>query len=382
MKKILFFTFTIILFSLSTSLNAGNTKAEIDKKETNEEKQLVKNKIIVFNFKNISHSTEFDYLSEAFPSSIVTALLNTEDFIIIRNAEWKNKLKEQEISIEDFIASDKALELACSMGADAYVNGSFIHIGDTIRVNTTIINTETGNAEGGSSAEGKTGREVFDLIDDISEKLTEQLQKNFGPELQKIVEIEKIIEREKIVEKKIYIKSKKSKKTKLSKEPTDKQRIAVKNYLKKIDKKYKNKTTKYAFMINQNLLKARKDLSYAVKLAKYIKFRRVGFRLLIPGLISGIGGSGLYGFSYVWFYLFATGVTIPLYAISLSLMGVGGIITLIAIITGSNGTIKLKKSAELKVSYIDSQVVTGNCLTNDFKNRDFSYQWIGYEFKF
>lgn len=194
----------MILYFVATILISSSTlKAEDAKKQENE---MVKRKVIILNFVNQNYIKKYDYLSQTIPDSMNTALSKTKMFTILRRDVWKKAMQKQKIKEDELNSEDKAIELAKLSGADVVVMGSYVVIGDNIKINSYAIDVISGQQKVARSARGSTGVEIFDVIDTVCLGMANEMKKELPPMKQRI-----IIKKE-VVEKKIYVDGKKKRK--------------------------------------------------------------------------------------------------------------------------------------------------------------------------
>jgi hypothetical protein len=68
-----------------------------------------------------------------------------------------------------------AVQVGKAVGADAVIVGSFLQIGDVIRINARLINVETSEIIVAEQVSGKPGTELFDLMDQTAASMEAKL---------------------------------------------------------------------------------------------------------------------------------------------------------------------------------------------------------------
>jgi len=138
-----------------------------------------KKTVLIFDFQNISGSKKFSYLRQSIPDSMGTSFVKEGEFNIIRRNVWQKIVKELKIDITRTLDEDQAIAIGRTLKADAVVYGSFFIVGNFIRINAKAINLYTGKIITGVQVQGETGLNVFELVDEVTGKITAEVKKEF-----------------------------------------------------------------------------------------------------------------------------------------------------------------------------------------------------------
>lgn len=167
---------------------------------------LIKRRVIILNFVNLSENEDYDYLSTAMPDSILTALVRTDNFILMHRDDAWVVMDDYGIDTRDLLSEDNALFICEKVDADIVVMGSFTIEDNTLWVNSKALGLRSGQIR--AIYEGTanfSGAEIFDAIDNVSSQLAANMAENIPPEPQivRYVETERVVVEEKIVEKEV-----------------------------------------------------------------------------------------------------------------------------------------------------------------------------------
>lgn len=161
MRKIVLFLFIILFCSILQA-------EERDKK-----------KILIFDFQDIAQSVKYGYLSQSIPDSMGTSFIKEGEFHLIRRDKWMGVVDDLDIDIKRSLDEDQVIAIGRALDADAVIYGNFFVVGDYIRINSKAINLYNGEIITGIQVQGKTGLDVFDLVDEVTKKITGEVKKEF-----------------------------------------------------------------------------------------------------------------------------------------------------------------------------------------------------------
>ena len=136
-----------------------------------EEKSLT---IAVVDFANTKKDPELEYLVKGIPESLITYLGKRGEVRIVERSRLEAALDEMKLGMSGIVDEQTAVEVGKAVGAAAVMVGSFLQIGDRIRINTRLIDVGTSEI---ITAEQILGRfdEIFELMDRTAEGMWAKL---------------------------------------------------------------------------------------------------------------------------------------------------------------------------------------------------------------
>jgi len=145
-----------------------------------------KNTIAIMDFQNTSNKSDLDYLQKSIPEMLITTLAKRGRINIVERSRLEDALKEMELGMSGVVDQSKAVELGKAVGANAIMVGSYLDIGGIIRINARLIDVKTSKVLKAESVQGRTGKEIFDLMDRLAASIEAQLLGETGkPAVQK-----------------------------------------------------------------------------------------------------------------------------------------------------------------------------------------------------
>ncbi len=130
--------------------------------------------IAVVDFANTKKDPELDYLIKGIPESLITYLGKRGEVRIVERSRMEAALEEMKLGMSGIVDEQTAVEVGKAVGATAVMVGSFLQIGDRIRINTRLIDVGTSKI---MAAEQTLGRvdEIFELMDQTAEGMWAKL---------------------------------------------------------------------------------------------------------------------------------------------------------------------------------------------------------------
>ncbi len=139
--------------------------------------------LALLNFENNSVTAPEQYapLSKGIPAMLITDLSRTDSPLkIIEREKIQSLLKETALSQMGGVDESKAIRAGKILGAESIGFGSFIVLRDTVRIDTRIIGTETGEVIMAESIMGKSSR-FMELVSQLGGKIASALQAELRP---------------------------------------------------------------------------------------------------------------------------------------------------------------------------------------------------------
>ena len=131
--------------------------------------------IAVVDFRNTGNDKSYDYLEDTIPEAIITYLAKGGNVEIVERSRLKDALKELELGMTGIIDEQTAVEVGRAVGANAILLGSFVSIGDVIRINARLIDVKTSRIIKAETVQGGVGKEIFNLMDEMARSIETQL---------------------------------------------------------------------------------------------------------------------------------------------------------------------------------------------------------------
>jgi tetratricopeptide (TPR) repeat protein/DNA-binding winged helix-turn-helix (wHTH) protein len=130
-----------------------------------------KRTLAVMFFENQSRSAELDWLREGLADMLITNLSHSEKLTVLSRQQLHVLLERAGHKTGDEINLEKALEVARKSGAEVFVIGSFARLGEKVRLDVRLHDTQTGRLEVAESLTVEKPEQILTEIDLLSFKL-------------------------------------------------------------------------------------------------------------------------------------------------------------------------------------------------------------------
>ena len=154
-----------------------------------ESKKLV---IAVVDFTNVGNDPQLEGLVKGIPESVTTYLGKKGKVRIVERSRLEAALKELQLGMTGIVDEETAARVGKAVGASAIMVGSFLKIGDLIRINARLIDVQTGEVIMADQVQGRF-EEVFGLMDQVAERIWKKLTGQKGAIISTGNELPKII---------------------------------------------------------------------------------------------------------------------------------------------------------------------------------------------
>lgn len=121
---------------------------------------------------NNTGADSLDWLGPGLANMLITDLEQIEELQVVSALRLLDLMRQSGREATDRIPEDLALSVAARSGARTLVYGSFVKLGDDIRLDVQLIDTSNGTVTG---AEQERGPEVFTLVDAVSARLSSRV---------------------------------------------------------------------------------------------------------------------------------------------------------------------------------------------------------------
>lgn len=131
----------------------------------------------VLNYENTSGSENLNYLSRTIPETIGAVLGRSEKITVIEKGKVWDEMKNLGYKPEEYVPMKKLVKLGEKLKANAIVSGSFVNVGNVLRITSTIVDIKTGEIIVSDLAQGEIGPMMFEVMDNLSFKLQGHIEK-------------------------------------------------------------------------------------------------------------------------------------------------------------------------------------------------------------
>jgi tetratricopeptide (TPR) repeat protein/TolB-like protein len=121
---------------------------------------------------NRTGADSLDWLGPGLADMLTTNLAQSSDLRVVSAQRLLDLMRQAGRMETDEVPDDQALQIASQSGARTLVRGSFMAMGDDVRLDVQLIDLRDGTV---TAAEQSRGSDVFALVDDVSAKLSSRL---------------------------------------------------------------------------------------------------------------------------------------------------------------------------------------------------------------
>lgn len=146
--------------------------------QTNPSGQLQPVRLVIMPFKNITRQPEDEWMSESFSENLTMSLVQTPRLQLVERTQIQAILKEQSFSQSAFVEPETAPQLGKILGAHKILLGNYQKIGNTLVINTRVVDVETGKIDPQLATQLKGNPEqVLELQQELAQSLVQDLQR-------------------------------------------------------------------------------------------------------------------------------------------------------------------------------------------------------------
>lgn len=133
--------------------------------------------LAISDFANNTGDSKLDYLKDAITDSLITSLVSNSNsqLSIVERSQFKAIVKEMGFANTGLIDVSTATKLGNALGASQVIVGSLAKAGNVLRLNVRVIDVKTAKVLFAFSEDGESEKEIFNLVDNISEKIVPKL---------------------------------------------------------------------------------------------------------------------------------------------------------------------------------------------------------------
>jgi len=161
---------------------------------SDENKTLVKRTVSILPFTNINNVAEYDYLKETLRNALKAELMNTKLFKISLFSEIDEELKKVDYKLNE----QSAIQISKNVNADVAVIGKFTILNDRISIQIDAVDIFKSDIVASVSITGETGLDMFQIIDDASRLMSDEMskklqmvEKTYFEEMKRLIEKER-----------------------------------------------------------------------------------------------------------------------------------------------------------------------------------------------
>ncbi len=146
-----------------------------------------KKSLAVMYFDNQTENKELEWLREGLTDMLITNFSRSSKLTILSRGQLHQLLERNNYEQGAEIESDKALDISRQAKAEIVLTGSYVKLGEKIRIDVQILDTKNGSLKATESLTVEKPEQILTAIDLLSLKLTKHLgveeavnQKNFA----------------------------------------------------------------------------------------------------------------------------------------------------------------------------------------------------------
>ena len=111
--------------------------------------------IAISYFDNTSSKDEWNHISKGIADMLITDLSNVESIQIVEREKLEEIIQEQNLALTGIIDESKAAQVGKLLGAKLILTGSFLIMGETMRIDARLLDVSTGKVIMAKKIEGK-----------------------------------------------------------------------------------------------------------------------------------------------------------------------------------------------------------------------------------
>ena len=143
--------------------------------------------IAIFYFENMTGDKELDWMRRGLAQMLITDLSQHRYVDVVGEHDLADVMEKMGIDGDQEIDSQRALEIAKEARLETVLVGSFVKVGEAIRIDAHLYDALTGKLLKAESVTGKGLEEVFTMVDELTQRLRDGLR----PSLREAVEFDK-----------------------------------------------------------------------------------------------------------------------------------------------------------------------------------------------
>jgi len=186
----------IILLIVTLILSSCASEKKTVKSEP---EQKISMAVLYFDNNSITNAKEFDPFRKGLTDSLISDLKGLDNIVIVERTKLESVFAELKLSSSGLVDETSVKKIGRLLGVQYILLGSFVSIGQTLRIDARIFNVSTGVISKSAYTYGMS-EDFFELIDDLVKKigggLSLSIKKSEG-------DIEKKSAQKKIAQKKI-----------------------------------------------------------------------------------------------------------------------------------------------------------------------------------
>ncbi|HSG00325.1 MAG TPA: protein kinase, partial [Vicinamibacterales bacterium] len=131
--------------------------------------------VAVLYFENQTGDPELDWMRTGLTDMMVTDLSQSQDIEVLGTDRVYQILAELNRADDKVISADVVQQVAERAGVDRVLIGSFVKVGETIRINARLQEADTGKIVTAERVEGVGESGIFSLVDELTRRIKSQM---------------------------------------------------------------------------------------------------------------------------------------------------------------------------------------------------------------
>ncbi|MDH4262912.1 MAG: CsgG/HfaB family protein [Spirochaetia bacterium] len=172
-----------ILVWITAFLSAAPHLAADDVKKP----QLVKRRVVIFDFVNTQKAAEYSYLEDTIADAFLEPLDKTRNFEMLPRSDWKKLTESGEFKKEDAAREDTATRAGKKLEVDVVVIGSFAALSDHMQIFAKAVEIPSGRIILTRTKSVPLDSYMFDSISKLAEEMSFAMKDKLPPMEQKVV---------------------------------------------------------------------------------------------------------------------------------------------------------------------------------------------------
>ncbi|MDH5681044.1 MAG: FlgO family outer membrane protein [Spirochaetota bacterium] len=131
--------------------------------------------IVILPFKVVSANDKLNYLGKGIPDILITTLSHGEGINIVERDRISDVMKELELTQTDLFSESNAVKVGQLTGSRYIITGTLTVIEDYVRIDSRIIDIESGKVIKGFSETASEKKYIFNSVDKLSAQMANYL---------------------------------------------------------------------------------------------------------------------------------------------------------------------------------------------------------------
>ena len=143
--------------------------------------------IAIFHFKNVTGDNELEWMRRGLTQMLITDLSQSRYVDVVSEHDLADILERMGVEEGQTLDAQRAVAIAKEARLETALVGSFVKVGETIRIDAHLYNALTGKLLKANSVKGEGLEEMFTMVDELTQRLRDGLR----PVLRDVVEFDR-----------------------------------------------------------------------------------------------------------------------------------------------------------------------------------------------